>query len=1033
MQVIAHNLLSQFTSRQLNISSNSKKKSTEKLSSGYRINRASDDAAGLKISEKMRTQIRGLSRGEQNTQEGISWIQVGDGAMNEMLEITQRIRELAVQAANDTNSELERNAIDNEIKQLRKEINMISCETEFNKQKVFQNSDIMIDADGEFNDLQVYNASYDSTTGRVTYGGFIFDGNRVSWDSISTSMVELDASGNQIFTGGNYTYTEPNTGTQFHIVCEPGAKTPKISRDFRISANANGISIDGIRHLWSELRDENGNPPIGGRIEPGAWEINHKGASLAFFTAESCNFSEMADLINKSCSNYTWKMNYTGSENVLAVDASVMKNLRLSNNTVDNMMTPDDKLSFQVRADTTGIWLEESSNPGTMINGSKKTWADIGINDADWNSGNKISKNYTYSYHDSEGTNDTFISFDFELDEVTSLDSVIDGLDGMEISGGDITNSYAALLDITDNNIKTAYIVGGNKVHFSEEKDIDRNFDDPTDKITSSTVQYDNTDNKVWIDFPDKTGTVTDVIAYKGNGQEANDIMKRDLSTYLTTMYNLKKNNALAGKTTSVSTQPPTIRDILGPGAITPDGYLSDTVTINSSMIMTDGEKYFKPGEENKTYPAASLDFGVIGVSKSMRDLVGTGFNSDCKTCDNYYSIRFDDFTQSGIPFTNETDEGYKYNIREVRRPNSSRSNYTLQIDINSLINEGVTNGAQLSAAMVSITSQCFDMHYTQYAAEGSKFYIYDDREQNFGAPDATFDTVPLPLVNVDEFGFKLYTDDGREMELYYKYDFTDAADWINITMTKNSSGKYVYANGIDDTNGYREYDPAKDDPVNPGDPVPERFTLTETFKDPNGTPGSKPLNFLSDVVYAYADYAIDKMLKKSTVSLNALDYTYMNVSGEELPNVAVKSLFETSFTDGEKNGIHIQNSAAVDDSVVIPKFRMNTLVLNLHKARTRDYEESQATIAMADDAVRILSEKRSLYGAWQNRLEHIYANSCNMQENSQASESRIRDADMADEMVKYSKHNILEQAGQAILAKANQSANGVLNLLSEN
>ncbi len=87
----------------------------------------------------------------------------------------------------------------------------------------------------------------------------------------------------------------------------------------------------------------------------------------------------------------------------------------------------------------------------------------------------------------------------------------------------------------------------------------------------------------------------------------------------------------------------------------------------------------------------------------------------------------------------------------------------------------------------------------------------------------------------------------------------------------------------------------------------------------------------------------------------------------------------------------------------------------------------------MADDAVRILSGKRSIYGAWQNRLEFIYANSCNMEENAQASESRIRDTDMADEMVKYSKHSILEQAGQALLAKSNQSMEGVLSLLGGN
>ena len=176
--VIANNLLSQFTARQLNINSGKKEKAAEKLSSGYRINRASDNAAGLKISEKMRMQIRGLMRGAQNTQEGISWIQTADGAMEEVMEMVQRIRELAVQASNDTNSMAEREAINSEIKQLKSEINRVGIDTEFNKQQVFSN-DVEMKVEGNIGDLQIFNSKYDAKTGNVEYGGFIFAGNRV--------------------------------------------------------------------------------------------------------------------------------------------------------------------------------------------------------------------------------------------------------------------------------------------------------------------------------------------------------------------------------------------------------------------------------------------------------------------------------------------------------------------------------------------------------------------------------------------------------------------------------------------------------------------------------------------------------------------------------------------------------------------------------------------------------------------------------------------------------------------------------------
>lgn len=133
MQVLAHNLAAQFTNRQLNITTDKKAKSSEKLSSGYKINRSADDAAGLSISEKMRKQIRGLNRASENVQDGISLCQVADGALGETTEILQRMRQLSVQAANGTNSESDRSAIQKEIDQLTEEVDRIADTTSFNQ------------------------------------------------------------------------------------------------------------------------------------------------------------------------------------------------------------------------------------------------------------------------------------------------------------------------------------------------------------------------------------------------------------------------------------------------------------------------------------------------------------------------------------------------------------------------------------------------------------------------------------------------------------------------------------------------------------------------------------------------------------------------------------------------------------------------------------------------------------------------------------------------------------------------------------
>jgi len=133
---INNNLMAMNTHRQLGINTSAGAKSIEKLSSGFRINRAGDDAAGLAISEKMRGQIRGLNQASRNSQDAISLVQTAEGALNETQAILQRMRELAVQSANDTNVELDRTAIQNEVDQLSTEIDRIANTTEFNTRKL---------------------------------------------------------------------------------------------------------------------------------------------------------------------------------------------------------------------------------------------------------------------------------------------------------------------------------------------------------------------------------------------------------------------------------------------------------------------------------------------------------------------------------------------------------------------------------------------------------------------------------------------------------------------------------------------------------------------------------------------------------------------------------------------------------------------------------------------------------------------------------------------------------------------------------
>jgi len=167
--VVQHNLTAMNSNRMLGLTQGTQAKSTEKLSSGYRINRAADDAAGLAISEKMRKQIRGLTQASSNAQDGISAVQTAEGALNEVQDMLQRMNELAVKAANGTNSESDRSAIQDEIDQLTTEIDRVSTTTKFNETYLLKGTN----ANGEQGKL-----TYKTANANTAVSGF------GDWDSV---------------------------------------------------------------------------------------------------------------------------------------------------------------------------------------------------------------------------------------------------------------------------------------------------------------------------------------------------------------------------------------------------------------------------------------------------------------------------------------------------------------------------------------------------------------------------------------------------------------------------------------------------------------------------------------------------------------------------------------------------------------------------------------------------------------------------------------------------------------------------------
>ena len=224
--VVQHNLQAMNANRMLNITTGSQSKSAEKLSSGYRINRAADDAAGLSISEKMRKQIRGLDQASTNAEDGVSAVQTAEGALTEVHSMLQRMNELAVQASNGTNSQTDRDAIQSEIDQLTTEIDRVAETTKFNETYLLKG-----DANGATKTIKI-NAHDAGLKGTLVDNG----------DTATFTADALTEGGTVTIGGKEYKATGITAPTKSEIKAgTSGSDTAKATYELDLTAMAAGL------------------------------------------------------------------------------------------------------------------------------------------------------------------------------------------------------------------------------------------------------------------------------------------------------------------------------------------------------------------------------------------------------------------------------------------------------------------------------------------------------------------------------------------------------------------------------------------------------------------------------------------------------------------------------------------------------------------------------------------------------------------------------------------------------------------------
>ena len=402
--VVQHNMAAMNANRMLSGVASAQSKSTEKLSSGYRINRAADDAAGLSISEKMRSQIRGLNQASTNAQDGISLIQTAEGALNEQHSILQRMRELAVQAANGTETDDDREAVQNEIEQLQSELTRISDTTEFNTMKLLDGSQSgskvqvsvskSADANATTKNAEVQqvntsaNAVAELTKGNsITYSVTVLDKN----NNTSTASVTItnnnqkltDQDGNELgSTNAADKATDEETaaaiakalsntslGDKFDIVANADKKITLTTKDASDAANSVLISVNGAAgelavtnptgsEAYTTINDAIGSYDGTGNIEDKIFTVN--GEKFAYVDDPAKLGDDYKDV------NYV-KVKTAGT--VGADDAKAMAAL-ISSKTGINAAVNGTAVDLKPSATATGkgIELQIGANEGQTMN-----------------------------------------------------------------------------------------------------------------------------------------------------------------------------------------------------------------------------------------------------------------------------------------------------------------------------------------------------------------------------------------------------------------------------------------------------------------------------------------------------------------------------------------------------------------------------------------------------------------------------------------------------------------------------------------
>lgn len=866
--VVQHNLTSMFTQRQLGVTTSVKHKSSEKLSSGYRINRAADDAAGLAISEKMRRLIRGMGQNLDNIQDGISFCQVADGYLFEVHDMIQRINELGVQAANETLSDEDRQYVDSEVQQIKDEMQRIFDGATFNEMAIFRvpYSPSVVPHDEPY-DTQVFY----SGSGQI--GGLEFNNVRYNISELTSKGMKLDSNG--VATADQEVEFDLWDGEHVKLKLDEGQSLASVRREYDWKADNTGILVNNVRAAtWQELG------VAGDGHDAGQYTFDYHGMSVSFTIPDGDKLTTIMNGIN---GDGITKPSYWDSSVASITTRPVIKynsNVTLQA-TNSNASYFDHK--YEISANTSGMavtdvtdgtgssaitnWSEFRNVGGVIPSDTTNSGypiVDWGI-DNDGNDSSQITFDTEALYRYTGKNSNLPVQFTFNLADVSSQQQVISAVDGTKLSGA-IT--CPASLSYRGSSAGTSTTDGSSF------------------RISNTRITANN-------------GTAFGL--QRGYGRD------------------FDSNAALSGMVTW------TTQEVAG-------------------------------SETDHSLPASGPNTYQVGTDR----ITSTGPNAYY-----YYDSENDiykkyDETKTTMERDMRTDEQYKW---------------TKQYE--------VTYDGTLGTADMQESTETVTVGYTE------------DRATTFSTTDVRYSYDNETILTDQEVAD--YIASGGSFENAFNSDtYSESSKTTSSTTSVDDGNLYHNQNFIAEGEA---------------DPSNYAFSFSHTLshdKIVNSTGGQSNLGLSFS---GSAKRVFTPVSKGNTVG----EYDFNNIK----VHAPEKKLI-----------IQASPDSPIEEQIELKWSGLNLSIVGMAGTNTLTASAARAAIDQAKAGLAIISEERGIFGASQNRCEHAYKNVANTRENTQASESIIRDTDMAKEYMKFSNHSILEQAGQAMLAQANQSKQGVLNLL---